>query len=160
MATLASGNAGAAGGGAARPAGQQGQRAEAAQTEEKPAETEAAKRAPNLLRRAIGDFLARRAPVQEDKMAAVEGAMDWIKRDLQGFQAALNYAREAMKDQPKVELGSKGAGIGIVVNPGVNVPAGSAAAGSPKKEGEKVKRSEVADEEEIPKMTLVAITEV
>lgn len=140
MATLASGNAEAAAqGGAARPA---------------------AKRAPNLLRRAISDLLGKRAPAEEDKLAAVEGAMDWIKRDLQGFQAALNYAREAMKDQPKVELGSPNAGIGIVVNPGVNVPANSAAAGTaPKKEG-KVKRDEVDDEAETPKMTLVAITEV
>jgi hypothetical protein len=123
-----------------------------------------AKRAPNLLRRAISDFLSKRAPapapVEEDKMAAVEGAMEWIKRDLQGFNAALSYAREAMKDQPKVELGSKNAGIGIVVNPGVNVPQNSAAAGTPAKEGAKVKREEVVEESENPKMTLVAITEV
>jgi len=117
-----------------------------------------AKRAPNL-RRAVDDFLSKRAPEQSDKLAAVEGAMAWIKRDLQGFNAALTYAREAMKDSPKVELGSPNAGIGIVVNPGVNVPQGSAAAGSPAA-AEKVKRSEVAEDEESPKMTLVAITEV
>jgi len=120
-----------------------------------------AKRAPNLLRRAISDFITRRtpAPAADDKLVAVESAMEWIKRDLQGFNAALTYAREAMKDQPKVELGSPNAGIGIVVNPGVNVPQGSAAAGSPAA-AEKVKRSEVAEDEESPKMTLVAITEV
>jgi hypothetical protein len=164
MATLASGANAAGGaaaeGGAARQGQQQqeqGQQA-AAETQEQPTEGEPAKRAPNLLRRAIGDFISRRAP-QEDKMAAVEGAMDWIKRDLQGFEAALNYAREAMKDSPKVELGSPNAGIGIVVNPGVNVPKDSAAAGAPAA-GRRVKRDEVDDETESPKMTLVAITEV
>jgi len=168
MATLASGaaTAGAAEGQPRQGQQQEGQqRADAAeQKQEPPAEPEAAKRAPNLLRRAISDFLSKRAPapapVEEDKMAAVEGAMDWIKRDLQGFNAALSYAREAMKDQPKVELGSKNAGIGIVVNPGVNVPQNSAAAGTPAKEGAKVKREEVVEESENPKMTLVAITEV
>jgi len=118
-----------------------------------------AKRAPNLLRGAVSDFLSRRAPAPvDDKMAAVEDAMAWIKRDLQGFNAALSYAREAMKDQPKVELGSPNAGIGIVVNPGVNVPKNSAAAGSDAPAAHK--RSEVVEEAENPKMTLVAITEV
>lgn len=83
--------------------------------------------------------------------------MEWIKRDLAGFNAALSYAREAMKDSPKIELGSENAGVGIVVNPGINVPANSAAAGGEKK----AKRGEVvAEESETPKMTLVAITEV
>ncbi|KAF2818664.1 hypothetical protein CC86DRAFT_375694 [Ophiobolus disseminans] len=144
MATLASGsNAAAAENGGGEAAAQQ------------------AKRAPNLLRRAISDFLSKRAPAPaaDDKMAAVEGAMEWIKRDLQGFEAALNYAREALKDQPKVELGSPNAGIGIIVNPGVNVPKDSAAAGGPAAE-HKIKRQEVAEETESPKMTLVAITEV
>jgi hypothetical protein len=167
MATLATGaneaGAAAAGGEARQGQQEQGQAEAAVQTEEQPTEGEAAKRAPNLLRRAIGDLIAKRAPVQEDKLAAVEGAMEWIKRDLQGFNAALSYAREALKDQPKVELGSPNAGIGILVNPGVNVPQGSAAAGAPAA-AEKVKREEVADEvadeTETPKMTLVAITEV
>ncbi|KAF1918303.1 hypothetical protein BDU57DRAFT_472755 [Ampelomyces quisqualis] len=152
MATLASGSNEAAAGNAA---------AEAGTPQEQPAEGEAAKRAPNLLRRAISDFITRRtpAPVQEDKLTAVEGAMEWIKRDLEGFNAALTYAREALKDQPKIELGSPNAGIGIVVNPGVNVAKDSAAAGTPAAE-RKVKREEVADETEIPKLTLVAITEV
>jgi hypothetical protein len=167
MATLSSGanaaGGAAAGGEAARPGQQQreqSQPAEAAETQEQPTEGETAKRAPNLLRRAIGDLISRRAP-QEDKLEAVEGAMEWIKRDLQGFNAALSYAREALKDAPKVELGSPNAGIGIVVNPGVNVQKGSAAAGAPAR---RVKRDElddeVDDETESPKMTLVAITEV
>jgi hypothetical protein len=168
MATLASGSAAAGNNNAAAEAqqapGQQerGQQAAAEQTQEQPAETEAAKRAPNMLRRAISDFIASRAPAPavDDKMAAVEGAMEWIKRDLAGFQASLQYAREALKDQPKVELGSPNAGIGILVNPGVNVPKDSAAAGAPAKAERKAKRSEVDDETESPKMTLVAITEV
>ena len=136
MATLASGAA--AGGGA------------------KPAEGAAppAKRA--NLRRAIEDIIKKRAPV-EPKMDAVEEAMQWIKRDLAGFNAALGYAKEALKDQPKVEMGTENAGVGIIVNPGVNVPVGSAAAGSG---GKKEKRDEVVEEEDAPKMTLVAITEV
>ncbi|KAL5119800.1 hypothetical protein ACEQ8H_002161 [Pleosporales sp. CAS-2024a] len=168
MATLASGSnaAGAAGAAQGQQQQQQGQRAEVAAqpSQEKPAEGEAAaKRAPNLLRRAISDLISKRAPApaaQEDKIAAIEAATEWIKRDLQGFQASLAYAREALKDQPKVELGSPGAGVGIVVNPGVNVPAGSAAAGATAKPAKKAKREEVADEAETPKMTLVAITEV
>jgi len=168
MATLASGSneAAATNGEAAAQQGQQEQGEQAGeQNGGQPAEGEAAKRAPNLLRRAISDFLSKRAPVPapapvtDDKLAAVEGAMEWIKRDLPGFEAALNYAREALKDQPKIELGSPNAGIGIIVNPGVNVPQGSAAAGAPAAE-RKAKRGEVAEETESPKMTLVAITEV
>ena len=160
MSTLASGAAGAAEGGAARP----GQPAQA-NAEGQPAEAAPAKRS-NVLRRAISDLLTRRAPQPaEDKLQAVESAMDWIKRDLAGFNAALSFAREAQKDQPKVELGSPNAGIGIVVNPGVNVPKDSAAAGTPPKAERKVKRDEVdedvvAEESDSPKMTLVAITEV
>lgn len=108
------------------------------------------------LRRAINDIIAKRAPV-EPKMEAVEEAMQWIKRDLAGFNAALGYAKEALKDQPKVELGTENSGVGMIINPGVNVPAGSAAAGASEK---KEKREEVVEEQDAPKMTLVAITEV
>ena len=160
MSTLASGAAANAGGEGAQ--GQQEQPAaeqpaaegEQAQ-EEQPAEGEAAKR--SILRRAIDDIIGKRAPV-EPKMEAVEAAMEWIKRDLAGFNAALGYAKDAQKDQPKVEMGTENAGIGMIINPGVNVPADSAAAGSPP--AEKRKRDEVVEEEDAPKMTLVAITEV
>jgi hypothetical protein len=162
MATLASG---AAAGGEGAAAAQQGQEApaeqpapEGEQQQEQPAEGEAAKR--GNLRRAIENIINKREAAPEpveDKLAAVESAMDWIKRDLAGFNAALSYAREAQKDSPKIELGSEGAGIGIVVNPGINVPQNSAAAGS---EERKVKRAEVVEDSEAPKMTLVAITEV
>lgn len=154
MATLASGAAQQNANGEGQAQGQQ-QQEQPAQPQEQPAEQEAAKRAPNL-RRAIDSLLGRRSPA-EAQLAAVDAAMQWIKRDLAGFEAALGYAREAMKDQPKVELGTEHAGIGILVNPGINVPKDSAAAGASEK---KEKRGEVVAEDEAPKMTLVAITEV
>ncbi len=117
-------------------------------------EGDAAKRAPNL-RRTLDALLGKRSPAEE-KMVAVDAAMEWIKRDLASFNAALSYAKDAMKDMPKVEIGSDNAGVGIVVNPGENIQKGSAAAGSTTKG----KRSEVITEDEAPKMTLVAITEV
>ncbi|KAF2658654.1 hypothetical protein K491DRAFT_253011 [Lophiostoma macrostomum CBS 122681] len=134
MATLASGaNEGAAGGN-----GQQAKRA----------------LAPTV--RTV-DHLGKRSPAADEHIAAVESAMEWIKRDINGFNAALTYAREAMKNTPKIELGSPGAGVGIVVNAGLDVPADSAANGANPRQ----KRSEVvAEESETPKMTLVAITEV
>ncbi|KAI4951951.1 hypothetical protein J4E91_003412 [Alternaria rosae] len=159
MSTLASGAAANAGGGGAAQ-GQQAQpaaeqpAAEGGQAQEQPAEGEAAKR--SNLRRAVNDIISKRTPV-EPKMAAVEEAMQWIKRDLAGFNAALGYAKEAQKDMPKVEMGTENAGVGLLVNPGVNVPKDSAAAGAP---AEKRKRDEVVEEEDAPKMTLVAITEV
>ncbi|KAF2796014.1 hypothetical protein K505DRAFT_348245 [Melanomma pulvis-pyrius CBS 109.77] len=152
MATLASGAA-AGGGGAGQqrneaPPAEAAPPAEGAPAEQ-PAERRAAKRSLDLSRRST-----------EDHMAAVTEAMQWIKRDLPGFNAALSYAREAMKDSPKIEMGSEGAGVGIVVNAGVNVPAASAANGAKPPGGEKAKRAEVVEESEAPKMTLVAITEV
>jgi hypothetical protein len=135
------------------------------------AEENAAKRAPNV--RTI-DHLGKRAPEPvaapvpepEAVAAAVGGAMEWIKRDLQGFNAALSYAREALKDTPKIDLGTGegGSGVGITVNAGSNVNKESAANGakpSGQAAGRKAKREEVVTEEsETPKMTLVAITEV
>ncbi|KAL1601256.1 hypothetical protein SLS59_005410 [Nothophoma quercina] len=167
MATLASGAATKGG------EGQQGQQeaqpaaasaAEPAKEGEKPAEEKpAAKRSMNL-RRAVDQLLGKREPIPaEGQLAAVEDAMQWIKRDLQGFNAALGYAKEAMKNSPKIEMGSEGAGVGLVVSPGVNVPQNSAANGAAAGGEKKAKRNEVevADEEgDAPKMTLVAITEV
>ncbi|KAF2867772.1 hypothetical protein BDV95DRAFT_502620 [Massariosphaeria phaeospora] len=123
---------------------------------EQPAEENAAKRAPNL-RRSIDNILGKRA---DQKMAAVEGAMDWIKRDLPGFEAALTYAREAMQNTPKIELGTEHSGVGIIVNAGLNVPADSAANGEPAAERKAKRQEVVAEESDAPKMTLVAITEV
>ncbi|KAF1831130.1 hypothetical protein BDW02DRAFT_641675 [Decorospora gaudefroyi] len=143
MSTLASGAAANGGGEGAAQQGEQQQQEGGA----------AAKRSPNL-RRALDAILGKRAPV-EPKMEAVEAAMQWIKRDLAGFNAALSYAKDAQKDQPKVEMGTENAGVGMIVNPGVNVAKDSAAAGTAKS-----KRDEVVEEADAPKMTLVAITEV
>ncbi|KAH7132173.1 hypothetical protein B0J11DRAFT_577109 [Dendryphion nanum] len=160
MATLASGATASQG----QRQGQQqqgqaeGQRAAEGQGEQQgqQAEETAAKRAPNLLR-ALQN-LGKRAPTPDDHVAAIESAMQWIKRDINSFNAALSYAERAMQNQPKVELGTEHAGIGILVNAGLNVPANSAANGA---EAKKEKRSDVvAEESEAPKMTLVAITEV
>ena len=164
MATLASGAAnkeGTTGQQAAKPAAAPAA-AEAPKEGEKPAEDKPAAKRSLKLRRAVDQLLGKRAPAPaENQMAAVEDAMQWIKRDLNGFNAALGYAKEAMKNSPKIEMGSENAGAGLVVSPGVNVPQNSAANGA---KSAKAKREEVevADEEEddAPKMTLVAITEV
>lgn len=174
MSTLASGAAN--NGGEQQQQGQQEQQQENQQQEgeqqqgegeqqnqEQPAEENAAKRAPvpNLVRTV--DHIGKReaTPAADEQLAAVESAMEWIKRDLQGFNAALSYAREAMTNTPKIELGSEGAGVGIVVNAGLNVPANSAANGQNPEGQRRAKRGEVvAEESEAPKMTLVAITEV
>lgn len=165
MATLASGAATKAGEGQGQQAAQPAAAPAAAPAKEgeKPAEEKpAAKRSVNL-RRAVDQLLGKRAPAPaEHQMAAVEDAMQWIKRDLNGFNAALSYAKEAMKNSPKIEMGSENAGVGLVVSPGVNVPQNSAANGATAG-GKKTKRDEVEvsdEEEDAPKMTLVAITEV
>jgi hypothetical protein len=152
MATLASGAA--AGGGAAGQQEEVTPPAEATPPAEgQPAETPAER---SVAKRSLG----RRST--EEHMTAVTEAMQWIKRDIAGFNAALSYAREAMKDSPKIEMGSEGAGVGIVVNAGSNVAANSAANGAkpPGEAAKKEKRAEVVEESEAPKMTLVAITEV
>lgn len=162
MSTLASGAANeAAGGEGEAAAGQPEAQPAAAPAEEAQAEGEAArvKRSIDPIG-TIENILTKRSPRPEvGHLAAIEDAVQWIKRDLQGFNAALDFARDAQKDTPKVELGTEHAGIGILVNAGVNVPVESAANGQGAAE-RKVKRSEVVEESEAPKMTLVAITEV
>jgi hypothetical protein len=128
------------------------------QQQEPPAEENAAKRAPNLVRTL--EHFGKRSPAVDEHLAAVESAMEWIKRDLEGFNAALSYAREAMQNTPKIELGTENAGVGMIVNAGLNVPANSAANGAPAAERKAKKSEVVAEESEAPKMTLVAITEV
>ncbi|KAF2262822.1 hypothetical protein CC78DRAFT_618162 [Lojkania enalia] len=127
------------------------------QPTEEPAARARAVPAPNV--RTV-DHIGKRAPSleAEDRLAAVEAAMAWIKRDLEGFNAALTYAREAMQNTPKIEMGTENAGVGLIQNAGLNVPANSAANGAGAEK--KVKRGEVVEESESPKMTLVAITEV
>lgn len=182
MATLAQGAQQGAAGEAARPgqrnneaqpgeaappggeaAPQQGE-APPAEQREQPAEAEAAKRG-NLVRD-IKAILRREAAPEPTELAhidAVSAAVEWIKRDINSFNAALSYSERAQQNQPKVELGTgaEGSGVGITVNAGLNVPANSAANGAAAPGGErKNKRSEVVEDDEAPKMTLVAITEV
>ncbi|KAF2817762.1 uncharacterized protein BDZ99DRAFT_457480 [Mytilinidion resinicola] len=106
--------------------------------------------------------IATRAVDQFDAVDLIAEATQWIKRDVAGFREALNFAREAMKNMPKVELGTgaEGSGVGVIVNAGVNVPPESAANGAPPAAGAKAKRGVEVKENEEPKMTLVAITEV
>lgn len=179
MATLAQGaQQGAAGAAAAKseqtaevkvealPQPEQQGEAQPAEQQEKPAEPEAAKRG-NLVRD-LNEILSKRAPAPEPTelahIDAVARAVEWIKRDINSFNAALGYAERAQQNSPKVELGTgaEGSGVGITVNAGLNVPANSAANGAaaPGAKAEKAKRSEVVEDFEIPKMTLVAITEV
>lgn len=53
-----------------------------------------------------------------------------LPRDINGFNAALKYAADAIKVSPKIELGTGegGSGVGITVNAGVSAPAAPAAA--------------------------------
>ncbi|KAL5445953.1 hypothetical protein PMIN06_007918 [Paraphaeosphaeria minitans] len=153
--------------GEAAPQGEQQGEAQPAEQQEQPAEAEAAKRG-NLVRD-INEILKKREaapePAELAHIDAVSRAVEWIKRDINSFNAALSYAERAQQNQPKIELGTgaEGSGVGITVNAGLNVPANSAANGAaaPGAAERKVKRSEeVVDEAEAPKMTLVAITEV
>ena len=156
------------GGEAAQGEAQQGEAApQGEQQQEQPAEGEAAKRG-NLVRD-INEILKRNAapapePTESAHIDAVAAAVEWIKRDINSFNAALGYAERAQQNQPKVELGTgaEGSGVGITVNAGLNVPANSAANGAAAPGGERAaKRSEeVVEDAEAPKMTLVAITEV
>ena len=54
------------------------------------------------------------------------------KRDINGFNAALKYATDAIKTSPKVQLGTEAAGIGILQDAGISAPATPAAAGAAK----------------------------
>ncbi|OCL13690.1 hypothetical protein AOQ84DRAFT_429263 [Glonium stellatum] len=142
---------------------------EAAEPAPAPAAPEAARATPpeaNANANAPVPNLTRRDDEVDSLVAEVT---QWIKRDLAGFREALNFAREAMKNQPKVELGTgkEGSGVGVVVNAGVNVPAESAANGAPapgaaERARARARREVVGEEpaEGKGKMTLVAITEV
>ena len=121
-------------------------------------------RYPNMM------FKEKRSVVISDAEAAAAAAIEAkkqrrntkVKRDIDGFRAALQYARDASLTAPRVELG-----FGIVQNAGVNVPANSAANGvlangqprpvekrdvAPEPENE-------ADDEKLG-MTLIAISEI
>jgi hypothetical protein len=69
----------------------------------------------------IGSDIEPREPEPENTDTTVE------KRDFAGFNAALNFASDALKTSPGVQLGTGegGSGIGIIVQPGVNNPEGT-----------------------------------
>ena len=60
-----------------------------------------------------------------------------VKRDIVGFREALNYAKEAMKNTPEINLGTHESGVGILQRPGVNVEGGTPSAGISSVGGEK-----------------------
>lgn len=80
-----------------------------------------------------------------------------MKRSIEGFREALNFARDGQKNQPKIELGTPASGVGILVNPGLNVPVGSAAAGG---KAARQKRDLAQEEPKKEGITLLAITEI
>jgi hypothetical protein len=90
--------------------------------------------------------------------ASAEAAKMKIKRDIQGFREALAFARDALRNSPRVELGTENAGVGIIVNAGENVPINSAANGA-RPPNQPAKRS-VEPEVEKLGMTLIAISEI
>ena len=53
------------------------------------------------------------------------------ERDIQGFRESLNFAKEAMKNTPEIDIGTEKAGVGILQSPGLNVPGNTPAAGIP-----------------------------
>ncbi|CAG8976083.1 hypothetical protein HYALB_00002361 [Hymenoscyphus albidus] len=63
------------------------------------------------------------------------------KRDINGFNAALKYASDAIKITPQIDIGTKEAGVGILQRPGITAaaaagatrPAAAAPAGAHKK---------------------------
>ena len=50
------------------------------------------------------------------------------KRDINGFNAALKYASDALKNSPTIQLGTEAAGVGILQSAGINAPKPGAAA--------------------------------
>jgi hypothetical protein len=86
-----------------------------------------------------------------------------VKRDIDGFREALAYARDALRNSPRVELGTDAAGIGILVNAGQNVPPNSAANGAPPPGGRPARLRKRAMEPEAGEklgVTLIAISEI
>lgn len=55
------------------------------------------------------------------------------KRDINGFNAALKFATDALKTSPKVQLGTEAAGVGILQDAGISAPAAATTAAAPAK---------------------------
>jgi hypothetical protein len=116
---------------------------------------------PNMAKRSvtIDERSIHERSLDADHEAKVNAAKEKIRRDLQGFNAALSFARDAQKNQPKVELG-----FGITQNAGVNVATNSAANGQLPAGGvaPREKRDIPVTEDKSDKlgMTLIAISEI
>ncbi|QDS67930.1 hypothetical protein FKW77_008674 [Venturia effusa] len=88
--------------------------------------------------------------------ARVSAIKEKFRRDLAGFREALSFARDAQKNEPKVELG-----FGITKNAGVSVPVESAANGQrPTGRAATLQKREAEAEPEKLGMTLIAISEI
>ena len=113
---------------------------------------------PNLSKRAA----VRRSPSKGafSSLELTQSQRATFKRDLAGFREALNYAIEAQKNTPKIEVGTENAGVGILVNPGLNVPQGSAAAGTPEGSGKRSLDGYESPQDEKAGITLLAIAEI
>jgi hypothetical protein len=99
--------------------------------------------------------------VRRDVVSSEEAARLRVKRDIDGFREALAFARDALRNGPKIELGTENAGIGILVNAGSNVPVGSPANGAPPPGAPRaVKRSVSESNEGKLGVTLIAISEI
>jgi hypothetical protein len=106
------------------------------------------------------------APVRKHKSKSKRDAAiaEKVKRDIDGFRAALQFARDAALTQPRIEVS-----FGVTQNAGVNVPANSAANGAlppgqTTRPGQE-KRSAIPEPEAEPTdeklgMTLIAISEI
>lgn len=66
------------------------------------------------------------------------------KRDINGFNAALKYATDALKTSPKVQLGTgaEGSGIGILQDAGISAPAAKNTAKPPAAAGKRSEKRE------------------
>jgi hypothetical protein len=96
------------------------------------------------------------APAEKSKRDSA--IAEKVKRDIDGFRAALQYARDAQLTAPRLELG-----FGITQNAGVNVPANSAANGAlpPGQTTRPGQEKRSVDEAEGKLgMTLIAISEI
>lgn len=82
-----------------------------------------------------------------------------LSRDIQGFCESLNFATNAMKNEPELDIGTEAAGVGILQRPGVNVPNGSPAAGS-SSQGAAAGKRDLEGHEKRQGITLLAIAEI
>ncbi|CAG8956124.1 hypothetical protein HYFRA_00012041 [Hymenoscyphus fraxineus] len=63
--------------------------------------------------------------VTEDKVPTLNS-----KRDINGFNAALKYASDAIKVTPQIDIGTPEAGVGILQRPGITAAAAAGAGGA------------------------------